>query len=160
LLIVDYFSRFTRTLFLAAKNEIFYAFKELAKVSKNEKGSKIVSLRSDHGGEFQNEKFKHFCEKHGIKHNFSTLGTPQQNGVVERKNKSLEELARTMLNETSLPKYFCVHAVNTTSYVLNRVLIRLILKKTPYDLFKGRRHALNHLQVFGCKCFILNNGKK
>jgi len=119
-----------------------------------------VSIRSDHGGEFQNEKFEHFCEKHGINHNFSAPRTPQQNGVVERKNRSLEELARTMLNENSLPKYFWADAVNIACYVLNRVLIRPILKKTPYELFKGRRPVLSHLKVFGCKCFILNNGKE
>jgi len=125
--IVDYFSRFTWTLFLSAKNETFYAFKKLAKVLENAKDSKIVSLRSDYGGEFQNEKFEHFYEKHGIKHNFLAPRTPQQNGVVERKNRSLEELSRTMLNETSLPKYFWADVVNTASYVLNRVLIRPIL---------------------------------
>jgi len=79
---------------------------------------------------------------------------------VERKNRSLEELARTMLNENSLPKYFWVDAVNTACYVLNRELIRSILKKTPYDLFKGRMPILSHLKVFGCKCFILNNDKE
>ena len=72
-----------------------------------------MSIRSDHGGEFQNEKFEHFCEKHDINHNFFVPRTKQQNGVVERKNKSLEELARTMLNENSLPKYFWADAVNT-----------------------------------------------
>jgi len=126
----------------------------------HEKSSKIVSLWSDHGKEFQNEKFEHFFEKHGIKHNFSASQTPQQNEVVERKNRSLEELARNMLNETSLPKYFWADVINTTRYVLNCVLIRPILKKTPYELFKARRTVLNHLKVFGCKVFILNNGKE
>jgi len=65
-----------------------------------------------------------------------------------------------MLNENSLPKYFWADAVNTACYVLNRVLIRPILKKTPYELFKRRRPVLSHLKVFGCKCFILNNGKE
>jgi len=65
-----------------------------------------------------------------------------------------------MLNETSLPKYLRADAVNTTSYILNRELIRPILKRTPYELSKGRRPALNHLKVFGFKCFILNNGKE
>jgi len=65
-----------------------------------------------------------------------------------------------MLNENSLPKYFWVDVVNTACYVLNRVLIRAILKKTPYELFKGRKPVLSHLKVFGCKCFILNNGKE
>jgi len=117
LVIVDDFSRFTWTLFLAAKNNTFYAFKRLAKVLENENSYKVVSTQSDHGGEFQNEIFEHFCENHRIKNNFSALRTPQQNGVVERKNKSLEELARTMLNENSLPKYFWSDAVNTTCFV-------------------------------------------
>jgi len=95
----------------------------------------------------------------GIKHNFSAPRNLQKNGVVKRKNRSLEELARTMLNETELPKYFWVDAMSTTCYVLNRVLIRPILKKTPYELFKGRKPNVSHLKVFGCKCFIQNNGK-
>jgi len=93
--------------FLAAKNDTFHAFKRLAKVLENEKSFNIMFIQSDHGGEFQNKRFEHFCEKRGIKHNFfSTLRSPQQNGVVERKNRSLEELTRTMLNENSLPKDF------------------------------------------------------
>jgi len=83
LVIFDDYSRITWALFLAAKNDTFHAFKKLAKVLKNEKSSKIVCLRSDHGREFLNEKFEHFCEKHGIKPNFSAPRTPQQNGVVE-----------------------------------------------------------------------------
>jgi len=71
----------------------------------------------------------------------------------------LEELARTLLNATDLPKYLWVDAVCTTCYVLNRVLIRPILKKTPYELFKGRKPNISHLKVFGCKYFILNNEK-
>ena len=78
---------------------------------------------------------------------------------MERKNKALEEIARTLLNETSLPKYFWADAVNSSCYVLNRVLKRPILKKTPYELFKGRKPNISHLRVFCCKCFILNNGK-
>jgi len=71
----------------------------------------------------------------------------------------LEELARTLLNEIGLPKYFWADAVSTTSYVLNRLLIRPILKKTPYELFKGRKPNISSLKVFGCKCFILNKVK-
>jgi len=67
---------------------------------------KIISYRNDHSGELQNEAFETFCEKYGISHKFLAPRTPLQNGVAERKNRSLEELARTMLNENSLPKYF------------------------------------------------------
>jgi len=79
--------------------------------------------------------------------------------VVERKNISLEELARTILNESSLPKYFWTNAVSTTCYIMNRVLIKPIFKKTPYELLNGRKPHIGHLKVFGCKCYILNNGK-
>jgi len=72
LVIVDDFSRYTWTLFLATKNDTFDAIKRLAKILENEKSSKIMSIQSDHGREFQNERFEHFCEKHDIKHNFST----------------------------------------------------------------------------------------
>jgi len=64
-----------------------------------------------------------------------------------------------MLNKSKLPKYFWADAVYTAAYVLNRTLIRPILKKTPYELYKGRKPSVSHLRVFGCKCFILNNGK-
>jgi len=71
----------------------------------------------------------------------------------------LEELARTLLNDSNLPKYFWAHGVNTTCYVLNHDLIRPILKKTPYELYKGRKPNISHFKVFGCKCFVLNIGK-
>ena len=78
---------------------------------------------------------------------------------MERRNRSLEELARTLLNDSSLLKYFWPDAVNTACYVLNRVLVRPILKKTPYELYKGRKPNISHFKVFGCKCFVLNNDK-
>jgi len=159
LVIVDDYSRFTWTLFIATKDNAYLAFKKFAKVIQNEKGCRISTIKSDHGGEFQNERFDKFCEKQGIKHNFSSPRTPQQNGVVERKNRSLEELARTLLNATDLPKYLWADAVSTTCYVLNRLVIRPILKKTLYKLLKGRKPNIFHLKVFGCKCFILNNRK-
>jgi len=75
--------------------------------------------------------------------------TPKKNGVVGRKNISLEELARTIMNESSLPKCFRADALSTTCYVTNQVLIRPILKKTPYELLNGRTPHIGHLKVFG-----------
>ena len=159
LVIVDDFLRYTWNLFLVSKNDVYKAFKKLAKILHNENGYNIKSICIDHGGKFQNAKFDIFCEKHGIIHSYSASRTPQQNSVVERKNRSLEELARTMLNESNLPKYFWADAVYIASYVLNRTLIRPILKKTPYELYRGKKPYISHLKVFGCKYFILNNGK-
>ncbi|RVW63757.1 Retrovirus-related Pol polyprotein from transposon TNT 1-94 [Vitis vinifera] len=82
--------------------------------------------------------------------------TPQQNGVVERRNRTLQEMARTMLNENNLPKYFWAKAVNISCYVLNRILLRPILKKTPYELWKNKKPNISYFKVFGCKCFISN----
>ena len=78
----------------------------LCKKIKNEKGHSIACIRSDHGGEFENHAFENFCNNLGIEYQFSSLRTLQQNGVIERKNRSIQEMARTMLNENSLPKYF------------------------------------------------------
>ena len=91
---------------------------------------------------------------------YSAPRTPQQNGVVERKNRSLEELARTMLKDSNLPKYFWADAISTATHVVNRVLIRPLLRKTPYELYKGRKPNLSYFRIFGCKCFVLNNGKE
>ena len=79
--------------------------------------------------------------------------------MVERNNRTLEEMARTMLIENGLAKHYWAETVNTTNYVLNRCLITRILKKTPYELFKGRKPNIADLRPFGCKCFIYNNGK-
>jgi len=159
LVIVDDFSRYTWILFLVSKNDAYKAFKKLAKILQNENGYYIKSIRSDLEGVFQNAKFDRFCEKHGIMHNYLASRTPQQNDVVERKNRSLEEIARTMLNESNLPKYFLADAVHIDFCVLNRTLIRPILKKTSYELYRARKPNISHLRVFGCKCFILNNEK-
>ncbi|GJS87114.1 retrovirus-related pol polyprotein from transposon TNT 1-94 [Tanacetum coccineum] len=92
----------------------------------------------------------------GITHNFSASCTPQSNGVVKRKNKTLQEMSRTILNEQSLPQKFWCNAVDTSTYILNRILIRTILGKTPYEILRGRKPTLDYFRVFGSKCFILN----
>ncbi|GKC13608.1 retrovirus-related pol polyprotein from transposon TNT 1-94 [Tanacetum coccineum] len=113
--------------------------------------------RTDHGREFDNEvQFGEFCNTNGITHNFSAPRTPQSNGVVERKNRTLQEMSRTMLNEQSLPQKFWCNVVDTSTYILNRILIRAILGKTPYELLRGRKPTLDYFRVFGSKCFILN----
>ena len=84
--IVDDFSRFTWVLFIAHKDVTFKVFKKFYKRVTNLKNLSAISIRSDHSTEFENQFFDHFCTKHGIEHNFSAPRTPQQNGVVERKN--------------------------------------------------------------------------
>ncbi|GJT55695.1 retrovirus-related pol polyprotein from transposon TNT 1-94 [Tanacetum coccineum] len=97
-----------------------------------------------------------FCNANGITHNFSAPRTPQSNSVVERKNKTLHEMSRTMLNEQSLPQEFWCNTVDTSTYILNRILIISILGITPYELLRGRKPTLDYFRVFESKCFILN----
>ena len=104
--IVDDFSRYTWVLFLAHKNDVFHEFSKLCRKIQNEKGFTISYRRSDHGREFENVEFDSFCDEQGIEHTFSAPRTPQQNGVVERKNRTLQEMARTILHENNLPNYF------------------------------------------------------
>ncbi|GJV39622.1 retrovirus-related pol polyprotein from transposon TNT 1-94 [Tanacetum coccineum] len=120
-------------------------------------GSSIIAIRTDHDREFDNEvQFRAYCDTQGITHNFSAPRTPQSIGVVERKNMTLQEMSRTMFNEQSIPQKFWCNAVDTSTYILNRILIRLILGKTPYEIFRGRKPSLVYFKVFGSKCFILN----
>ncbi|GJR40981.1 retrovirus-related pol polyprotein from transposon TNT 1-94 [Tanacetum coccineum] len=101
-----------------------------------------MSIRTDHGREFDNEaQFGEFCNANGITHNFSAPRTPQSNGVVERKNRTLQEMSRTMLNEQSLPQKFWCNAIDTSTYILNRILIRAILGKTPYELLREPKNV-------------------
>ena len=88
LVIVDDFSRYTWTLFITHKSDSFQTFRNLAKVIQNKKSLKIISIRSDHGGEFENKDFEMFCDEHGIEYNFYAPRTPQQNEVIERKKQS------------------------------------------------------------------------
>jgi len=157
LVIVDDYNRWTWVKFLRSKNNAYNVFNNFCTQIQSEKEMKILKVRSDHGGEFENEPFEIFCEKHGIVHEFSSPRTPQQNGVVERKNRTLQEMARTMIHENNLAKHFWAEVVNTTCYVQNRIYIRPILEKTTYELFKGRRPNISYFHQFGYTCYILNN---
>ncbi|GKC80244.1 retrovirus-related pol polyprotein from transposon TNT 1-94, partial [Tanacetum coccineum] len=111
LVIVDDYSRYTWTRFLKDKTEAFDQFEIFSRKIQNQLGCSIVSIRTDHGREFDNEvQFGEFCNANGITHNFSAPRTPQSNGVVERKNRTLQEMSRTMLNEQSLPQKFWCNA--------------------------------------------------
>ena len=157
LVIVDDYSRYTWVAPLETKNAAFHAFVKICIRIEVDQDSSISRIRSDHGREFENQQFSEFCESKGIEHNFSAPHTPQQNGVVERKNRTLVEIARTMLSDSGLPKYFWAEAVNTACFILNRALIRPRMNKTPYELWKGRKPKIGYFKAFGCKCFILND---
>jgi hypothetical protein len=155
MLLVDDYTRMTASLiFLKKKSEAFKKFKTYKEMVETETELKIKCLRSDNGGEFTSKEFMEFCSEHGIKRKFSVARTPQQNGVVERKNKTVQEMARTMLMDSKLTNVFWVQAVHTTVHIQNRGMLRNNSDKTPYELWKGRPTNVKHFRVFRSKCYI------
>ncbi|KAL8115687.1 hypothetical protein AgCh_022254 [Apium graveolens] len=120
----------------------------------------VKRLRSDNGTEFRNAILSEFCKNKGIVQEFSAARTPQQNGVVERNNRTLVEAARTMMQDAKLPTSFWEEAVNTTCYTQNRYLINKVHGKSPYSIMSKRKPNIKHLHVFGIKCYILKDNSE
>ncbi|XP_019263281.1 PREDICTED: uncharacterized protein LOC109241028 [Nicotiana attenuata] len=142
------------------KDETFQVFAAFVKKIQVKMIHNVVCIRSNHGTKCDNSKFDELCTENGITYNFSAPKTPNQHGVVERKNRSLEDIARTMLIDDCIEKSFWAEAVKTACYLVNKCMIRSLLNKTPYELLNRRKPKLTHLRTFGCKCFVLNNGKE
>jgi transposase InsO family protein len=131
--IVDNYSRFAWVFFLADKGETFGFVRDLILRLKNERhGDAVRAIRSDNGSEFNNSCFETFCRDLGLEHQFSSPYVACQNGVVERKNRYLCEIARTMLDEHRTPRRYLAEAVNTTCHVGNQIFLRAFLNKMCY----------------------------
>jgi hypothetical protein len=161
LVIMDDYSRFTWVFFLQEKSQTQETLKGFLRWAQNEFGLRIKKIRSDNGTEFKNSQIESFLEEEGIKHEFSSPYTPQQNGVVERKNRTLLDMTRTMLDEYKTLDRFWAEAVNTACYAINRLYLHRILKKTSYQLLTSKKPNVSYFRVFGSKCFILvKRGRK
>ncbi|GJW16469.1 putative ribonuclease H-like domain-containing protein, partial [Tanacetum coccineum] len=128
----------------------------LVREIENQLDHKVKVIRSDNGTEFKNSVMNLFCEMKGIKREFSIARTPQQNGVAERRNRTLIDATRTMSVDSKLPTTIWAEAVNTACYVLNRVLVIKPNSKTPYKLIHGRTPLIDFMKPFGCHVTILN----
>ncbi|GJW51756.1 putative ribonuclease H-like domain-containing protein [Tanacetum coccineum] len=156
LIVTDDYSRFTWVFFLTTKDETSEILKNFIKEIKNLVDKKVKIIRSDNGTEFKNKIMDDFCREKGIKREYIVAKTPQQNGVAERRNRTLIEAARTMLADSKLPTTLWAEAVSTAYYVHNRVLVVKPHNKTPYELFRGFKPALSFMRPFGCHVTILN----
>jgi transposase InsO family protein len=161
LVVVDDYSWYAWVFFLEDKGETFGFVRDLFLRLRNKRhGDALRAIHSDNGSEFRNSCFETFCHDLGLEHQFSSLYMPPQNGVVERKNMTLCEMARTMLDELRTPRRFWAEVVNTACYVSEWFYLRVHKKKTCYELIHGRTPKVSHFYVFGCKCFILKKGNK
>jgi transposase InsO family protein len=157
MLIIDDYSRLTWVAFLKEKVEAFEKFKIFKALTKIQIGKRLKAVRSDRGGEFMSSDFKELCDKHGIKRDYIIPRTPQQNGVVERKNKTVQEKSRSMMNEKNIGQTYWVEEIHTTVHVLNKSHLRPQSEKTPYELWYGKPASIKHFKVFGSKGYIKNN---
>jgi hypothetical protein len=135
LVIVDDYSRYSRVFFLESKDQVFEHFQLLALWLNNEHPNCLKAIHSDNETEFRNASFDEFYLEHGIDQQFSTPRVPQQNGVVERKNHTLVEMARMMLDEHRTPRHFWADVISTACYISNRIFLRSILYLTPFELW-------------------------
>ncbi|GJT30715.1 ribonuclease H-like domain-containing protein [Tanacetum coccineum] len=152
----DWGTRFSWVFFLVYKDETYDILHDLIVGLENKLRRKVKTIRCDHGTEFKNKLMNEFCAKKGIQREYSIARTPQQNGVAERKNRTLIEAARTMLADSLLPIQFWAEAVHTACYVLNRVLVTKPQMKTPYELLMGKSPNISFMKPFGCPLTILN----
>nr|GEU41573.1 hypothetical protein [Tanacetum cinerariifolium] len=141
---------------LFAKDETSSILNTFVTSLENQISLKVKVIKSDNGTEFKNSDLNQFCELKGIKREFSVPRTPQQNGIVERNNRTIIEAARTMLADSLLSIPFWAEAVNTTCYIQNRVLVTKHQNKTPYELLHGRTPSIGFMRPFGCPVTILN----
>ncbi|GKA17768.1 retrovirus-related pol polyprotein from transposon TNT 1-94 [Tanacetum coccineum] len=157
LVIVDDYSRYTWVYFLHSKDETPEIIKKFIAQAQLNYKAKVCKIRTDNGTEFKNATLKAHYEKLGIMQQFSTPRTPQQNGVVERRNRTLVEAARTMLIFSRLPKFLWAEAVATACFTQNRSIIHPRHNKTPYELLRGRKPNVEYFHVFGSLCYPTND---
>ena len=152
---IDDYSRHAWVYPLKAKSKVFMCFKQFVSMAENVSECKMGTLHSDRGGEYLSKDFNAFLAERGIKHQCTVPYTPQQNGVAERKNRSLMEMARCMVKSQALPHAFWLEAVMCATYVLNRCPTKALQTITPYEAWHGRKPSIAHLRVFGCLAYSL-----
>ncbi|KAL4273006.1 hypothetical protein GQ457_13G030250 [Hibiscus cannabinus] len=144
LLFNDDYSRMSWVYFLENKSETFEKFQKFKAMVENQSGCHIKVLRTDRGGEFMSKEFNLFCEDNGIRRELTIPYTPEQNGVVERKNRTIVEMARSMLQARRLSNQFWAEAVATSVYLLNLSPTRVVMNKTPYETWHDRKPNVQH----------------
>ncbi|KAL4303544.1 hypothetical protein GQ457_10G024470 [Hibiscus cannabinus] len=152
-LFIDDLTRMCWVYFLKSKLNVLSTFKDFKIFVENQSDCKLKVLRTDNGGEYVSNEFNDFCRDSGILHQLTVPRTPQQNGVCERRNRTVLEMARCMLFEKHLPKLFWAEAVATAVYLLNRLATKAVDGKTPFEAWSGSKPSVKHLRVFGSICY-------
>ncbi|KAK2578748.1 hypothetical protein KPH14_012274 [Odynerus spinipes] len=153
---IDDHSRWTEVRFLKLKDKVFAPFKEFKQLVENLQGRKIKYLQSDNGGEYLSREFNTYLREHGIARRLSVARNPEQNGIAEKKNRTLLDTARCLLLQEDLPSPFWAEAINTANYIGNRCPTKSLTNRTPYEAWTHQMPDVSHMKEFGCKVFFLN----
>ena len=119
----------------------------------NQSGHRIKILRTDRGGEYVSNEFLNFCKTRGIQKQFTAWYTPQQNGVSKRKNRTIMEMACSMIATKHFSTTYWVEAVATTVYIMNQCPTISVKNKVPQEAWTGMNHSVSHLKFFGCVAY-------
>ncbi|GJU28939.1 retrotransposon protein, putative, ty1-copia subclass [Tanacetum coccineum] len=149
----DEFSRYGYVCLFKHKHEVFETFKVFQKEVENQLGKTIKLLRSDRGGEYMSQEFLDHLKDHVIIAHRTPLYTPQHNGVFERRDRTLLDMVRSMMSQTTLPKFFWDYALESAARILNMVPTKKV-EKTPCEVWYGQAPKLSYLKVWGCKALV------
>ncbi len=151
---IDDLSRKFWIYFHKLKSEAFTKFREFKALVVNQIGNHIPILRSDNGGEYKSHEFESFCKETGIKRQLTVPYNPQQNGIAERKNRTICEAAKAMMFDQDLPNSLWVEATATEVYIKNRCPHAILEDKILEEAFFGKKLEVGNLSVFGCLVYI------
>ncbi|KAJ9554040.1 hypothetical protein OSB04_018085 [Centaurea solstitialis] len=153
LVLVDDFSRYMWSFLLKHKSDAFGVIKRFKTAIENRTSKEIKTFHTDRGGEFTSHDFNRFCDQEGIARMLTAPYAPQQNGIVERRNRTLLEMTRCLMKARSVPNYFWGEAVRHATFIINRTPTRALVGVTPYEKFYGETPDLKDLRVFGCVAY-------
>jgi Reverse transcriptase (RNA-dependent DNA polymerase)/gag-polypeptide of LTR copia-type/Integrase core domain/GAG-pre-integrase domain/Domain of unknown function (DUF4219) len=156
---IDDFTRCCRVYFLKHKSEVLDKFKEYESEVTNKSGQKIKTIRTDNGGEYTSREFENFLKLKGIRHELTVPYSPAQNGIAERLNRTLQEMALSQLIEANLPKCYWAESVATACYTRNRLPV-LPFEMSPFERWFGRKPSVKHFRVFGCTAYVMEPNVK
>ncbi|KMQ85317.1 retrovirus-related pol polyprotein from transposon tnt 1-94 [Lasius niger] len=157
---IDDFSRYTEVVMLRQRSDVLKAFRNYKRRVEKLTGRHIKKLRTDNGKEYLSNEFKKFFEDEGISRQLSVEYTPQQNGVAERANRTIIEMARCMLQQSGLPQSLWAEAVNTATFIRNRCPTKCLNDKTPIEAWTNKKPYVGFFRIFGSKVIALNKGPK
>ena len=138
---------------LKSKDQVYENFKKFLSEAQTETSHKLKRLRTDRGGEFTSKALTAYCEDKGILRQLTAPYTPQQNGVVERKNRSVMSMTRSMLKAMNVPQNLWAEATRQAIYIQNRLPTKALKGMTPYEAVNGKAPNIKHIRVFGCTAY-------